>query len=80
MNPKSVPAGEPQNPLLLTASQLAKTLNLSERTLWRLRSAGKLPKPVRIAGSVRWRFDEITIWIESGCPTLDGQKTKKELV
>ena len=41
--------------LLLSAQTLAKRLAVSIRTLWRLRSAGKLPPPVRLGGAVRWR-------------------------
>lgn len=55
-------------PLLLSANQVAEMLNISIRTLWRLRAAGKLPAPVRLGGSVRWRIDAIQAWIEAGCP------------
>ncbi len=44
---------------LLNAHQVAKILNVSTRTLWRLKSAGKLPEPVRIGGSVRWHPQDI---------------------
>lgn len=44
---------------LLNAQQLAKILNISPRTLWRLKSAGKLPEPVKIGGSVRWHPKDI---------------------
>jgi excisionase family DNA binding protein len=53
---------------LLTADQLAKLLNISIRTLWRLRAGGKLPAPVRLGGSVRWRPVEIEAWLAAGCP------------
>lgn len=43
-------------------------MQISERTLWRLQSAGKLPRPVRIGRSTRWRLEEIREWIERGCP------------
>jgi excisionase family DNA binding protein len=55
-------------PLLLSADKLAELLNISVRTLWRLRAAGTLPRPLRIGGSIRWRFDEISQWIDAGCP------------
>ena len=56
-------------PLLLTVEELAQLLSLSERTLWRLRSAGALPKPVKLGNSVRWVRVEIQNWIEAGCPS-----------
>lgn len=31
-------------------------------------ASGKLPKPVRIGRSVRWRREELRDWIQEGCP------------
>ena len=58
---------------LITADDLAKMLKLSERTLWRLLSGGKIPEPVRIGGSTRWRLAEVQEWIAQGCPTRDNE-------
>jgi predicted DNA-binding transcriptional regulator AlpA len=58
---------ESETPLLITASKLAALLEVSTRTLWRLRSAGRLPEPVRLGGAVRWRRDDILKWITDGC-------------
>lgn len=55
-------------PSLLPATEVARILAISQRTLWRLESAGRLPRAVRIGGSVRWRQDELYAWIEAGCP------------
>jgi len=55
--------------VLLTPEDLAKMLKVSERTLWRLLSARKIPAPVRIGGSTRWRLAEVQEWIAGGCPT-----------
>jgi len=56
------------SPLLLSVRTLAKRLGLSVRTLWRLRSGGKLPPPVRLGGAVRWRTADIDAWVDAGCP------------
>jgi prophage regulatory protein len=53
---------------LLTAAEVAAMLGVSERTLWRLLSAGKVPKPVRFGRNTRRRVAEIREWIEKGCP------------
>lgn len=53
---------------LLSAGKLAERLGVSIRTLWRLRAAGKLPHPIRLGGSVRWRPEDIQAWIAAGCP------------
>lgn len=60
--------GVQEEVLLIPANQLATLMQISTRTLWRLLSANRLPEPVRIGGSVRWRLDEVKQWIESGCP------------
>jgi len=52
---------------LITANQLAKLLNISERTLYRHKSVGVIPKPISLGGSVRWRLAEIRDWIAKGC-------------
>ncbi len=55
--------------LLIDAKELARRLDLSERTIWRLNGAGKLPKPLLIGGkSKRWRAEEIAAWVATGCP------------
>ena len=58
--------------LLITAEEAAAALRVSERTLWRLLSAGKVPPPVRIGRNSRWRRAEIEGWIELGCPAPAG--------
>lgn len=53
---------------LLSAKDLAAMLGVSRRTVSRLKSAGKLPRPIRIGGSERWRRDELADWLQAGCP------------
>ncbi len=53
---------------LISAKTLANTLSTSVRTVWRLRSSGRLPKPVRIGSSVRWLESEISAWLQAGAP------------
>jgi predicted DNA-binding transcriptional regulator AlpA len=55
-------------PLLVSRRHLAGLLSLSLPTIDRLAAAGKLPRPLRLAGSVRWRMDEIREWVAAGCP------------
>lgn len=64
---------------LISAKTLGGLLSTSVRTIWRKRSAGQLPKPVRIGGSVRWRASDIDLWIEWGCPNQAEFKAKKEV-
>ncbi len=55
-------------PLAVSAKELANLLGVSLRQVWRLNSTGRLPRPVRLGGSVRWRRDEIVAFVEAGCP------------
>lgn len=62
-------------PLLVDSKQVAKLLNLGERTIWRMAHSGILPKPMKIGGAVRWSYEEVKAWIEAGCPR--DQKWKR---
>jgi excisionase family DNA binding protein len=62
------PLTDTQEPLLIAADELARLMQISRRTLWRLRSAGELPEPVRLGGTVRWRLEEVRDWVAMGCP------------
>ena len=54
--------------MLLTVGAVAQILNLSKRTIHRLNCTGKIPSPVKISGSIRWRQSDIDHWIDLGCP------------
>lgn len=72
--------GMPENsmhPQLLTADQLANLLQISERTLRRLISSGKIMSPTRIGRQLRWPLGEITKWIEQGCPAPERSRKGK---
>jgi prophage regulatory protein len=53
---------------LLTARELGVRLSLSKRQIFRLNACGKLPKPLRIGGSVRWAENTISKWLALGAP------------
>jgi excisionase family DNA binding protein len=61
------------DPRLISVHDLATILKVSQRTIWRLLSAGKLVKPIRLGGVVRWRYDEIQRWISDNCPPPNGK-------
>lgn len=39
----------------------------SERHIYRLADAGRMPAPRRLGALVRWDLDEIHAWIAGGC-------------
>jgi len=59
---------EPPNDLLITAAQFAQKLQVSTRTLWRMRDAGRLPKSLQVGGGIRWRLSDVERWVADGCP------------
>lgn len=59
---------KPPEPLLMSDREAAALCSLSRATWHRLRVAGKLPPPVKLGRSVRWRRDEIVAWVAAGCP------------
>lgn len=62
---------------LMTAKQLGLLLALSKRQVFRLNACGKIPKPLKIAGAVRWDLQTISEWISMDCPdraTFDARK------
>ena len=64
----SSPWADSRTAALITAAQLARLMQISQRTLWRLVSAGKVIRPIRIGGNTRWRLNEVERWIADGCP------------
>jgi len=54
-------------PLLFDTADLCAVLRISKATIHRLLAAGKLPKPLRLAG-LKWRADEIRRWCDAGMP------------
>lgn len=68
---------ERNHTFLLSAEELAAMLSISKRSLWRLRSAGQLPRAVQLGGSTRWRRIEVEAWIAAGCPSLTDWEASK---
>jgi len=48
---------------LLTVRDVAERLSLSDKTVRRLRRRGELPPGIEVAGTIRWRPEEIEKWL-----------------
>ncbi|MHC4226401.1 MAG: helix-turn-helix transcriptional regulator [Planctomycetota bacterium] len=48
---------------LLTIKQVSDRLQCSTRTVRRISSEGKLPKPLRVGRLIRWRESDITFFV-----------------
>lgn len=45
--------------LLMSTAQVASALNTSRTTVWRMTKTGKLPAPVKLGASTRYRRSDI---------------------
>lgn len=52
---------------LIDVNAVAALLDVSDRTVWKWSYAGKLPAPLRIGRSVKWRASDISRFIELAC-------------
>ncbi len=68
---------EVEDPSLVPVDTVARMLDISVRSVWRLLSAGKLVAPRRLGRSVRWSRSEIREWIKAGCPPLISPSRKR---
>lgn len=64
--------GNLNEPIALTAAEVARLLSVSERHVWSLHSSGRLPRPVRFGRSVRWPYDTLNKWVAFGAPNRDA--------
>ena len=80
MATQTLPADAPASlPALLDVRAVAAMLNCSARHVYRLADSGRLTTPVKLGTLIRWRRDELTAWLDAGCPPYrpKGQKGGK---
>jgi excisionase family DNA binding protein len=61
---------------LLTVTDLATMLAVSSRHIYRMIDAGRMPRPIKLGGSVRWDRRIIEDWIAAGCPSPEKSNRK----
>jgi predicted DNA-binding transcriptional regulator AlpA len=55
--------------IVLTATEAAKLLGISQRHFWRCHATGQLgPRPISLGRSKRWRIEELQTWLAAGAP------------
>ncbi len=54
--------------LLFSAVEAAERFGCSVRTWRTWDRSGRTPAPVRIGRSLYWRPNELSAWVEAGCP------------
>lgn len=60
----------------ITLAEFANLLKVSNRTMRRYLSAGRLPAPIRLGRMLRWKLIEVLKWIETGCTVPTGADLK----
>lgn len=66
-------------PLMLTPPQFYKLLQISERSFFRLKAAGRIgPECKQLGGSTRYYTAEVLRWIQAGCPDAEEWKRMNE--
>jgi len=63
---------------LLSATDVAKLLNISRSTLYEFNNTGKVPSPVKLGGRTLWRRDELELWVKAGCPGREAWNVQIE--
>lgn len=56
-------------PALLTVDEVATLLNCAPRTVYRFADGGRIPRPIKLGGLVRWNRAELESFLASGCPS-----------
>lgn len=64
-------------PLLVDVKIVAKMLGRCERSVWRDSKAGRIPRPIELNGSKRWRLKEIRQWVRAGCPSREAWESRR---
>ncbi len=68
--------------MLIDAKESAALCGVAVSTWYNLLASSRVPKPVRLGRSVKWRREELKAWIGAGCPARsvwDSMKEKQRL-
>jgi predicted DNA-binding transcriptional regulator AlpA len=63
-------------PLLIDAKRVAAMLGRCERSIWRDNEAGRIPRPIELGGTKRWRLKELRQWVRAGCPAREAWESR----
>jgi excisionase family DNA binding protein len=69
MTTESAPTGRSVEmpPLLIPVREVARLTSLSERTIWGMSAAGKMPAPLKLGSRRLWDREQLVKWIQCGC-------------
>jgi len=61
-------------PVLFSVRNVSEFLGVSTRQVYRLSDAGKLPRPIKLGGMVRWLKSELDDWLANRCRSIRSPK------
>ena len=64
---------------LLSAAGVGRILNCSKRSVYRYSCSSKIPAPVRLSGSTKWKMSDITLFLECDCDMQRFKATKQAM-
>ena len=65
---------------LLTVERAAQLLGIGRTHFYKLHDSGRVPLPVRLGKSIRWRREELLDWIKAGCPERSAWEAIKKRI
>lgn len=60
--------------VLISAAETARMCGLSQSAFYKLVSAGRAPKPIKLGRASRWSRQDVLDWIAAGCPRQERKK------
>lgn len=73
---RTLAAPLPAQALMLTVHDAAALLACSPRTVYRLVDTGRIPRPIRLGGMIRWPREPFERWIADGCPAPTKEESR----
>ncbi len=74
MNTKEI---ESNRETLLSASGVGQILNCSKRSVYRYAYSARIPAPVRLSGSTKWKSSDISLFLECNCDMAQYRARKE---
>ena len=68
---------KPQIENLLSAVDVSRILNCSKRSIIRYANSQKIPASVRLAGSIKWKSSDISLFLECNCDMQQFEAMKQ---
>ena len=69
-------ATDPADTAMLNTREVSTLLQCSQRHVYRLVDAGRMPPPVKLGALIRWTRTSIEEWISAGCPAVHEEVGK----